>query len=154
MGARTYPQCQTGAVQPSGNKGACAAQGLTGPSRAHPSLQADSRNVPLWNCLVQDFLLRHLWFLRWPHHRKPWTLCSAPQGFLHLGTLVSSSDTEIRWKGWNVSLARCVDGISLFCYLQNQLDRIASTANRLQSNHLLQWNILCAENREIWNEGF
>ena len=59
-----------------------------------------------WNCLCQDFLLWHLWFLRLPHRRKPQISCSSLQGFLYPATLLSSLDTKTRWKGLNVSLAR------------------------------------------------
>lgn len=117
MGTRKAPcyQLRMGTVQPAGNKKTWAAQGPTGLSREHPSHGLIPGTCHFWNCLFQDFLLCHLWFLRLPHHRKPQTLCSSPRGFLHLATLMSSSDTETRWKGLNVSLARCVDGISSVC---------------------------------------
>lgn len=144
-----------GTVQPAGNKETWAARGPAGLSGSVLPCGLIPGMCHFWNCLFLDFLLWHLWFLRLPHHRKPQTLCSSPWRFLHLASLMSSSGTEMRWKGLNVSLARCVDGINLFWfrYLPSQLDPITSTANRLQNNDLLQWNILCAGNRKIGNEG-
>ena len=117
MGTRKAPyyQLRMDTVQPAGNKETWAAQGPTGLSGSVLSCRLIPGMCHFWNCLFQDFLLWHLWFLRLPHYRKPQTLCSSPQGFLHRATLMASSDTETRWKGLNVSLARCVDGISLIC---------------------------------------
>lgn len=140
----------------------CWEQRTLGCSRPHRTIQEcpSCQLIPgmwhLWNCLCQDFLLWHLWFLRLPHHRKPQIRCSTPQGFLYPATLKSSLDTETRWKGLNVSLARWVDGISLICFdsdTYKSTDPITSSANRLQSNTLLLWNILCDENRRISNGG-
>lgn len=135
----------------------CWEQRNLGCSRPHrtvqecPSCQLIPGMWHLWNCLCQDFLLWHLWFLRLPHHRKRQIRCSSPQGFLYPATLMSSLDTETRWKGLNVSLARWVDGISLISFdsdTYKSTDPITSSANRLQSNTLLLWNILCDENRK------
>lgn len=121
-----------------------------------PSCQLIPGMWHFWNCLCQDFLLLHLWFLKLSLHRKPQMGFSSPQGFLYPAALLSSLNTETRWKGLNVPLARWVDGISLICSdsdTYKSTEPITSSANRLQSNTLLLWNILCDENRRIGNGG-
>jgi len=127
MGRRKAPyyQLRMGTVQPPGNKETWAAQSPTGLSGSVRPCRLIPGTCHFWNCLFQEFLLWHLWFLRLPHHGKPQTLCSSPRGFLRLAALMSSSDPETRWKGLSVSLARSVDGISLIWsewYLPSQLD--------------------------------